>query len=172
MVPAIEGRDVREGGGGMGVRGPFVGWSIGFLVVPDGVFVLVELPDEAVEPSCLVGDLLGDYRSSATFPHKTGTNRQIRGPTASLDTPAGLAAGVGLPALILLLFPAVGSSMLCLFSAPTLLILDGLDFVAAPFAFPFVIFAGLGVASSSTMWTAPGLMNMPYPGGQSKYRFP
>jgi len=60
MVPAIEGRDVVEGGA-IDVRGPFAGESIDFRAVLVGVPVLVEFPDETVEPSCLVGDLLGDY---------------------------------------------------------------------------------------------------------------
>lgn len=59
MVPAIEGRDVLEGGA-IDVCEPFVGGSIDFLAVLVGVPVLVEFPEEAVEPSCLVGDLLGD----------------------------------------------------------------------------------------------------------------
>lgn len=87
MVPAIEGRDVREGGGAMGVRGPFVGWSIGFLVVPAGVFVLLELPDEAVEPSCLVGDLLGDYRLSATSPIRQRQTAKTEDPPPVLIRP-------------------------------------------------------------------------------------
>jgi len=56
MVPAIEGRD----GGAIDVRGPLVGSSAEFRKLPAGVFVLRVLPGDAVEPSCFVGDLLGD----------------------------------------------------------------------------------------------------------------
>lgn len=62
-VPAIEGL----GGGAIEVRGPLTGGSIDFRTLLDGVFVLEVLPDEAVEPSCLVGDLLGDYAISASL---------------------------------------------------------------------------------------------------------
>lgn len=62
MVPAIEGRDVLEGGA-MDVLGPLAGGSIGCRAVLVGVPVLEELADDTVEPSCLVGDLLGDCES-------------------------------------------------------------------------------------------------------------
>ena len=39
----------------------FVGGIMDFRPDADGVPALVELPDEADEPSCLVGDLLGDF---------------------------------------------------------------------------------------------------------------
>ncbi len=65
IVPPMEGRE-GLGGGAMDVWGPFEGGSMNFLAVPDGVLVLVELPEEVVEPSCFVGDLLGDCEPSAT----------------------------------------------------------------------------------------------------------
>ena len=60
IVPAREGRGAR-GGGAIDVRAPLAGGKIDFLEDPKGVFVLVELPEEAVELSCFVGDLLGDW---------------------------------------------------------------------------------------------------------------
>lgn len=65
IVPAIEGREGRDDGAIDG-RGPFVGGNMDFPVAPDGVLVLVELPEETLEPSSFVGDLLGDYSLSAT----------------------------------------------------------------------------------------------------------
>lgn len=67
IVPAIEGREALEGGA-IDVRGPLEGGNIDFRAVLDGVFARVELLDEAVEPSCLVGDLLGDFEQSACIP--------------------------------------------------------------------------------------------------------
>ena len=57
---AIEGREVRAGGP-MELRLVFAGGIMDFRPDADGVPALVELPDEADEPSCLVGDLLGDF---------------------------------------------------------------------------------------------------------------
>ena len=37
----------------------------------EGVPALVELPDEADEPSCLVGDLLGDFLAVSTAQSKS-----------------------------------------------------------------------------------------------------
>lgn len=65
IVAAMEGRECRVGGA-MDGRELFEGGSIDFLAAPEGVFILVELPEETVEPSCFVGDLLGDYAQSAT----------------------------------------------------------------------------------------------------------
>ena len=45
----------------MEVRLVFAGFNTDFRPDADGVPALVELPDEADEPSCLVGDLLGDF---------------------------------------------------------------------------------------------------------------
>ena len=61
MVPAIEGRDFREGGGAIEVRDVFEGASIDLRAMLVGVPVLVEVADEALDTGCLVGDLLGDY---------------------------------------------------------------------------------------------------------------
>lgn len=61
MFPVIEGREDLEGGA-IDVRGPLVGGSIDFLAVVDGVLARVELFDDVLEPSCLVGDLLGDFK--------------------------------------------------------------------------------------------------------------
>ncbi len=88
----------------------------------------------------------------------------------NLDTGPDLAAGVGLPAFMLCLFVVVGSSTLCLLAPPTA-ILGGLPFITALFALPFRRVAGFGVDSSMILGTE-GLMNMPCPGGQSKYRCP
>lgn len=60
MVLAIDGREVRAGGA-MDVRLVFAGGKMDFRPDADGVPALVELLDEADEPSCLVGDLLGDF---------------------------------------------------------------------------------------------------------------
>ena len=61
IVPAMDGRDALAGGP-VNVRLGFEGGSMDFRVVVDGVPALVELPDEADEPSCLVGDLIGDFK--------------------------------------------------------------------------------------------------------------
>ena len=66
IVPLIEGREVL-GGGAIEVRGPFNGGTVDFLLAPAGVLVLVELPEEVVELSCFVGDLLGDWQASAIW---------------------------------------------------------------------------------------------------------
>ena len=71
---------------------------------------------------------------------------------------------------MLCLFVVVGSRILCLLAPPTA-ILGGLPFITAPFALPFGRVAGFGVDSSTILGTE-GLMNMPCPGGQSKYRCP
>ena len=70
IVPAIDGRGAFEAeedkdGGPIEVRLVFEGGSIDFRAVLDGVPVLEEVPDEAVDPSCFVGDLLGDLKKSA-----------------------------------------------------------------------------------------------------------
>lgn len=57
---AMDGRDTFAGGP-IDVRLGLEGVSIDFRVVEEGVPALVELFDEADDPSCLVGDLLGDY---------------------------------------------------------------------------------------------------------------
>lgn len=46
----------------MEVRLDLIGGTIDFLDVLNGVPVRGELPEDIVEPSCLVGDLLGDFR--------------------------------------------------------------------------------------------------------------
>ena len=89
--------------------------------------------------------------------------------TVNLDNLAGLAAGVGLPAFIYSLFDVFGSKTLCLFCPPVML--SGLPFTAAPCAFPFILGAGFGVGWSMMVATL-GLMNIPYPCGQAKYRWP
>ena len=61
----------------------------------------------------------------------------------SLETPAGRAAGVGLPALILCLLLPLDSSMLCLLDPPTP-VLGVLFLAAVPFIFPFRLAAGFG----------------------------
>ena len=50
----------------MEVRLVFAGGIMGLRLDADGVPALVELPDEADEPSCLVGDLLGDFIAVST----------------------------------------------------------------------------------------------------------
>ena len=60
IPPAMDGREGLDGGGAIELRGPFAGGNIDFRAMPAGVEALVEFPDEAVEPSCFVGDLLGD----------------------------------------------------------------------------------------------------------------
>ena len=61
MVPAIEGRGA-IGGGPIEVR--FVGGSMDLRAVVRAVVVPgVDLPEELDEPSCLVGDLFGDFGS-------------------------------------------------------------------------------------------------------------
>ena len=45
----------------MEVRLVFAGGIMDFRPDADGVPALVELPDEADDPSCLVGDLVGDF---------------------------------------------------------------------------------------------------------------
>lgn len=77
---------------------------------------------------------------------------------------------MGLLAFMLCLFVAVVSSTLCLLVPPTA-ILGGLPFVTAPFTLPFSRAAGFGVDSSIIVRTV-GLVNMPCPDGQSKYRCP
>ena len=52
----MEGRE----GGAIGVRGPLPGGSMDLRTLLAGVFVREGLPEDAVEPSCLVGDLPGD----------------------------------------------------------------------------------------------------------------
>ena len=59
---AIDGREVRAGGP-IELRLGFAGGIMDFRPDADGVPALVELPDEADEPSCLVGDLLGDFKA-------------------------------------------------------------------------------------------------------------
>lgn len=59
IAPAMEGLEVLEGGA-IEVRELFAGGRIDLRALLVGVPVLVELPEDAVEPSCLVGDLLGD----------------------------------------------------------------------------------------------------------------
>ena len=44
----------------------FAGGRMGFRPDAEGVPALVELPDEADEPNCLVGDLLGDFLAVST----------------------------------------------------------------------------------------------------------
>ena len=133
------------------------------MVVPG-----VDLPEEVEEATCLVGDLFGDLDQSAHILKDTEFPQKALAP--NLDTGPDLAAGVGLPAFKLCLFVAAGSSTLCLL-APPKAILGGFPFVAVPFAFPFGRAIGFGVASS-TILRAEGLMNMPCPGGQSKYLCP
>ena len=67
---AIDGREVRAGGP-MEVRLVFAGGNIDFRPDADGVPALVELLDEADEPSCLVGDLLGDFLAVSTAQSKS-----------------------------------------------------------------------------------------------------
>ena len=85
----------------------------------------------------------------------------------NLDTDAD-PAGVGLPAFTLFLFVAVESSTLCLLEPPTA-IFGGIPFTTDPLALPLGRAVGLGVDSSTILRTG-GLINMPCPGGQSKYR--
>ena len=66
IVPIIEGRGALElegsgDGGAMDIRFGLEGGSRDFRPVLEGVPFLEEVPDDAVEPSCLVGDLLGDF---------------------------------------------------------------------------------------------------------------
>ena len=54
------------------------GGSMDFRAVVDGVPALVELPDEADGPRCLVGDLLGDFKmvsidSKKPYSHAKGS---------------------------------------------------------------------------------------------------
>lgn len=128
-----------KGGGPIDVRLAFVGGRIDFRAVPDGVPIREELPDDAVEPSCFVGDLLGDFTDVSITNYVRLCVRDKR--TAKRET---LAAGVGLPALMLCLLVADGSITLCLLEPPVA-ILGGLAFVAVPFAFPSMRAAGFGV---------------------------
>lgn len=65
IVPAIDGRDALRGGP-MDMR--FEGGSMDFRTVVRGIVGPgVALPDEVFEPSCLVGDLIGDYLALALF---------------------------------------------------------------------------------------------------------
>lgn len=66
----IEGREVRAGGP-IEVRLAFAGGKMDFRPDAEGVPALVELPDEADEPSCLVGDLLGDFLAVSTAQSKS-----------------------------------------------------------------------------------------------------
>lgn len=91
--------------------------------------------------------------------------------TVSLDTPAGLAAGVGLPEFMLCLLFAFGSVTVCLLEPPAT-ILDGLPFDIVPFAFPFMRVGGFGVGWSMMRAIADGRRNMPRPARQLKYRCP
>ena len=50
----------------MKVRLVFAGGKVAFRPDAEGVPALVELLDEADEPSCLVGDLLGDFPGVST----------------------------------------------------------------------------------------------------------
>ena len=50
----------------MEVRLALAGGKMDFRLDAEGVPALVELPDEADEPSCLVGDLLGDFLAVST----------------------------------------------------------------------------------------------------------
>ena len=163
IVVAKEGREFR-GGGAMDVRGPFGGGTMEFLAVPEGVLVREELAVEAVDASGFVGDLLGDCAISALANSGQDFEVSPESPTVNLVTPAGLGAGVGLPATALLLFLAVESRTLCLRTPPGTPILDGRPLIAAPFVFPFIRVTGFGVGSSSTTTIAPGLTNMPWPG--------
>ena len=58
----MDGREVLAGGP-IDVRLDLEGGSMELRVVVDGVPALVALPDEADDPSCLVGDLLGDLKT-------------------------------------------------------------------------------------------------------------
>lgn len=136
---------------------------VGAVVPPE-----IDLP-EVDEPSCFVGDLFGDFDQSALRHKATGVFQRALAP--NLDTGPDLVAGVGLPAFTLCLFVAVESRTLCLLAPPTAAILGGFPFVIAPFALPFDLAIGFGVDSSTILGTE-GLMNMPWPGGQSKYRCP
>lgn len=55
----------------MEVRLVFAGGKMDFRLDAEGVPALVELPDEADEPSCLVGDLLGDFLAVSTAQWKS-----------------------------------------------------------------------------------------------------
>ena len=70
MVLAIDGRELRAGGP-MEVRLVFAGGIMDLRLDADGVPALVELPDETDEPSCLVGDLLGDFIAVSTVQSKS-----------------------------------------------------------------------------------------------------
>lgn len=55
----------------MEVRLVFAGGIMDLRLDADGVPALVELPDETDEPSCLVGDLLGDFIAVSTVQSKS-----------------------------------------------------------------------------------------------------
>ena len=74
--------------------------------------------------------------------------------------PADLATGVGLPAFMLCLLFAAGSSILCLLDPPAVM-LGGLPFAAVPLVLPFMRLAGFGVGWSRIAVIAAGRRNMP-----------
>ena len=126
----------------------------------------VTVPDDARDPSCFVGDLVGDYREVSDI------NRLWIAHTLSARAVVeGLEAGVGLAAFILLLF-AVGSITLCLLTPPKELdVLGARGFAIPPFGGGTGFLIGFGVGWS-IMTATVGRTNMPRPGGQSKYLWP
>jgi hypothetical protein len=131
----------------------------------EGVPVLgVEVLDGAAD-SCFVGDFVGDF-------HKISIDNALHfsiGLTRSmLDDRDPLVAGLGLPALILIRLPPLGScTALILRPSPELTTLLGLAGFLMGACADFVPAAGC-----SMIVTTDGLRNIPLPISHSKYLSP
>jgi hypothetical protein len=166
------------GGGPIDVLFPAPMLGLGFIPAAgfeptDGVVVRgVEVPELAPEPNCFVGDFVGDYdaiSARATLKGKCGLTLNI------LVGLASRAAGLGLAAFMLILFPAAGSLTLpVLLAAGATTLLGRLVLFRPPgplAAAATDVFLGGGAGCSNTV-TAEGRTNIPRPISHSKYLSP